>query len=92
MTAEKNGPRQEAANPAQRFYPESTVFEARLRGFGEGWDAAKAIYQPMLDQLNYTADRLYAEMCRRTPPKYDDRPQFADLERTRDEIYAGVKR
>jgi hypothetical protein len=42
-----------------------------------------------VSRLEYTADRLYVEMCRRTPPKPVDRPSFAQLERIRDDMYAG---
>jgi len=39
--------------------------------------------QAEIDALNFTADRLYAEMCRRVPPRQTDPPSYADLERRR---------
>jgi hypothetical protein len=63
------------------------VHEARILGFVEGWEAR----QPTIDRLTWTADRLYTEVCRRTPPKIADRPPFAQLQRTRDEIYGGAR-
>jgi len=56
-----------------------------------GWARGRESRQAEVDALNYTADRLYAEMCRRTPPKAHDLTSYADLEATRADIYAGAR-
>ena len=53
--------------------------EMFLQGWAVGWESRQA----EIDGLNFTADRLYAEMCRRVPPRQADLPSFADLERRR---------
>ena len=50
------------------------------------WEQGRQSRQWEIDALNYTADRLYREMCRRPParpPISHDQPSYADLERFR---------
>lgn len=55
------------------------IYEARLQSWLEGYHAR----DHEVSQLNWTADRYYAEMCRRTPPRTADLPRYSDLERIR---------
>jgi hypothetical protein len=60
--------------------------EMLLQGFALGYESR----QHEVDALQWTADRLYTEMCRRPAPRIPDRPSFESLQATRDAIYAGV--
>lgn len=60
-------------------YEADPLYEAKLAGWLQGYHARDA----EIAQLNWTADRLYTEMCRRTPPRTVDRPRYSDLERIR---------
>ena len=65
----------------------SCEYESYLLGFFEGRDSRQA----EVDALNWTADRLYTELCRRPAPRTVDRPTFASLQATRTAIhYAAV--
>ena len=55
-----------------------------LQFFTFAYEQGKASRQAEIDALNDAADRLYAEMCRRTPPKRDYQ-NYADLCRIRGE-------
>ena len=68
-------------------YPLDPIYEAKLLAWAQGWEARQA----EVDYLNFTADRLYAEMCRRVPPKQVDPVPYARLQEIRAEIYAGAK-
>jgi len=69
-----------AANP---------LYEARLAGWLEGYHSRDG----EIVALNWTADRIYAELCRRPGKPFEDpnRPSYAQLEQTRADIYAGNK-
>ena len=57
----------------------SIDYEAKLLAWAQGWEARQA----EVDALNWTADRLYAAMCARSPKPYIDRPSYSALERIR---------
>jgi hypothetical protein len=58
------------------------VFEAGfLHGHTIGWSTR----QPEIDALNREADRLYAEVCRRRPPRQPEDVTHAELCRRRGE-------
>ena len=67
--------------------PFDPIYEAKLLAWAQGWEAR----QSEVDYLNFTADRLYAEICRRVPPKQVDLVPYARLQEIRAEIYAGAK-
>ena len=60
-------------------YPIDPIYEAKLLG----WCLGRASRQAEIDAANWTADRLYAAMCARSPKPYVDRPSYSDLERVR---------
>ena len=60
-------------------FPLDPIYEAKLLAWAQGWAARQA----EVDRLNYEADRLYAEMCRRPAPRQPNYVSHADLERIR---------
>lgn len=60
----------------------SALLQFYVFAFEQG--RASAPTQQQVDQANAEADRLYAEVCRRIPPK-SDWQSFAELSRTRGE-------
>jgi hypothetical protein len=73
-------------NPALPIPMPSTDREREIADFHFllGWN----MRQDEIDRLEYTADRLYAEMCRRIPPKQPDLTPFARLQEIRREMYS----
>ena len=65
------------------------LYEARLAVWLEGYHSRDG----EIVALNWTADRIYAELCRRPGKPFEDpnRPSYAQLEQTRADIYAGNK-
>ena len=65
------------------------LYEARLAGWLEGYHSRDL----EIVALNWTTDRIYAELCRRPGKPFEDpnRPSYAQLEQTRADIYAGNK-
>ena len=63
------------------------LYEAHLAGWLEGYHSRDA----EIVALNWTADRIYTELCRRQGKPFIDpnRPTYAQLEATRADIYAG---
>jgi len=68
---------------------ERDLYEARLTGWLEGFHSRDA----EIAKLNWTADRLYTEMCRRPTVPFSDpnRPSYAQLQHIRAEIYGGAR-
>lgn len=54
-------------------------------GFQHGYALGQESRQAEVDALNHTADRYYAEMCRRPAPTEPETPPYADLCRIRGE-------
>jgi hypothetical protein len=61
---------------------ERLIFEA---GFMHGYSLAAAGRQAEIDALNWEADRLYAEVCRRPAPRQPEGVTYAELCRRRGE-------
>jgi hypothetical protein len=55
-----------------------------LQFFTFAYEQGKASRQAEVDALNHEADRLYAEICRRLPPRQDYR-SYSELSRIRGE-------
>lgn len=61
---------------------ERSIFEA---GFLQGHALAATARQAEINALNWEADRLYTEMCRRPAPRQPDPIPYAELCRRRGE-------
>jgi hypothetical protein len=62
---------------------ERLVFEA---GFMMGHTVAESSRQREVDALNWEADRLYAEVCRRVPAPIPETVSYAELCRRRGDL------
>jgi hypothetical protein len=58
---------------------------ALLQLYTFAFEQGRASVMPALEKANADADRLYAEVCRRIPPKQNDHQSFAALSRIRGE-------
>ena len=62
-------------------YPLDPIYEAKLLGWAQGWEARQA----EIDYLDHECSRYYYEFCRRqSRPLWDpNSPSFAELEERR---------